>query len=174
MTQLGFYETYLLDACCITRLDGKDRRNYSPPQFSQSERAIIWTGLESLVGAGRLKIIRQVKDELRHLYPEGLQHLAAYPGHRLVIHRTAATIAEYQALLRKYPDIAPKPRRGNGDPWLILAAKRFRFPIVTMELSRADRSPRANKKMRIPDICALENITYYNLRRLAQHENWLP
>lgn len=175
MTQLGFYPTYLLDACCVTRLDRMDRRNLNPPTFTPVERAVIWDGLERLADQGRLKLITPVKRDLEHWYPGGLARLEAYPGHRLQMQRTAPTnVALYQQIVTRYPDIAPKPGRSDSDPWLLVAARRFGYTIVTMELSLGARSPTANKKMRIPDICTRENLLCQDLHGLAKDEGWLP
>lgn len=121
MVQLGFYQIYLLDTSCLTRLDRKDRRNYDPPTFDDPERALIWDGLERLCEEGRLKIIKPIKDELASLHPEGLRRLSVYPAHRLLMRRTApANRSLYTDIVSKYSDIAPKPGWPEGDPWLML------------------------------------------------------
>ncbi len=175
MTQLAFQPVYLCDGCCIIRLDGKDRMPPAPPDFTPQERALIWDGLERLTGAGRLKLISQVKEELSRWHPEGLKRLVPYPGHRVNLPRSPANILLWRQVVSRYPDIGPRPGKDPADPWLIVAAQKFRYPIVTMELALSERSPRANKKLRIPDICALEGMPLpMNLRQLAVVEGWLP
>ena len=105
MVQLGFYQIYLLDTSCLTRLDRKDRRNYDPPTFGGTERALIWDGLERLCDEGRLKIIQPIKDELNSLHPEGLQRLSVYRAHRLLMRRTAPTSCNFWRERQKLQEV---------------------------------------------------------------------
>lgn len=174
MTQLRLQAVYLLDGCCVTRLDSMDRVPPSPPDFTSQERALIWDGLERLAGEGRLKLIGQVKQELGRWHPAGLQRLTAYQGHSLTFRRTAEVIRWYRDIISRYPGVRPRPGLDPADAWLIVASKKFGYRIVTMELSVAQRSPRAKRGARIPDICAAEGLLVpFDLRELAVREDWL-
>ncbi len=174
MAQATFFSVYLLDTGCPARLDGKDRTP-QPIEFTETERALIWDGLEGLVQSGRLKLITPVKEEMEWLYKAGLNRLAAFPEHRLIIRKSVrANVLLYQRIVGSYPDIAPKPGQREADPWLIVVAKRFNYTIVTCELHKRDRVPTQRRRMRLPDVCEAEGINWLYLRGLANHEGWLP
>ncbi len=148
MTQTTFLPIYLMDTSPIVRLDGKDNRPPTPPDFTVMERALIWDGLEALAKDGRLKLIKQVRDELKAHNPDGLARLTAYKPAILNIYRTADVWIQYQRIVSIYKGIAPKPGgRAIADPWLIVAAKRYGFTVVTMELSLQARAPTAPRKL---------------------------
>ena len=159
MIQLSFNAVHLLDSSCLVRLDGMDRVPPNPPDFTHQERLLIWDGLECLAQDGRLKLIAQVKKELMKWHPRGLERLVVYPGHRLVIQRTVSTMATYRTIIAAYPAFRPTLKAPDpADAWLIIAAKRRGFRIVTMELSLADRAPTAKKELRIPDAAVAEGL----------------
>lgn len=182
MTQLGLagdlgplaiQPIYLLDASSLIRLDGKDRLPPNPPEFTNQERALIWEGLEHLTEAGRLKLITQVKKELRRWHPEGLKRLVGYKGHSLIIKKTRQVIYDYQNIITLYPNIGPKPGRDPADPWLIHVSRKRGFTIVTQEESLTGRKS-AKRDLRIPDVCQRDNLPpALNIRDLANHEGWL-
>ncbi len=175
MTQKSLLPVYLMDASPIIRLDGMDRRPPTPPDFTITERALIWDGLEEFAKDGRLRLIKQVREELSRWHPQGLARLMAFPGCRFDMRRTQGVTLEYQRIVTTYPDLAPKAGgRDPADPWLIVAAQKYGWTIITMELSLKARSPKARKNLRIPDVLDYEKmLPCLDLRTVANHEGWL-
>jgi hypothetical protein len=95
---------YLLDTCSLLDLDSKHPMEPGT-EFSVRDRALIWDGLEGLADSGQLKLIKQVKLELKRHHPDGLKRLTVYPGHHLAIRRTASVIALYQKITTSYPQL---------------------------------------------------------------------
>lgn len=168
---------YLLDTSCIVRLDNKDRLPPNLPEFDNNECDAIWRGLEKLTEEGRLKLIKQVKSELKDWHPEGLNRLKGYKGHSLIIRRDSPIVKAYQQLVVKYRSsskIGPKPGRDKADAWLLAVSQIRGFTIVTQELALERRTLTAKKDLRIPDICKLEGLAEaLDLRALGNHEGWL-
>jgi len=168
---------YLLDASSVVRLDGKDRIPSASP-FSAMEQKTIWEGLEALADQGRLKLIKQVKEELARHDPQGLKRLKQYPGQKLIIRRTATTIKHYQLITARHPDLVKGGSRFDpADPWLILAAERHGYTIISEELSKSERTTKVTRKKnmeRIPDVCKARRLqTPVKLRELAKQEGWI-
>jgi hypothetical protein len=164
---------YLLDACCLVELDGRHRDPPASPSYTVKERALIWRGLESLARDGRLKLIRQVKRELKRWHPDGLKKLAIHPGTMVFMRRTPPIVRRYQTITSTYPQLV---KGGSliekADPWLILVAQLHGYTIVTEELPQ-DMRKRKKNEIHIPDACLIESILCINLRRLAKDEKWL-
>lgn len=97
-------EVYLIDSSSVIRLDGKDR---NPPvlAFSKVERELVWDGLESFADNGRLKVIKEVREELGRYDADGLKRLQQYPAHRLIIRRTQTIVQHYQTITTAHPDL---------------------------------------------------------------------
>ena len=182
MTQESFLAqlptTWLLDTCCPMNLDGKnqvlDGQASQVPLYSDEERRAIWAGLESLANEGRLKLIREVKQELRRLYPESLARL---DGYKWVSAPRVGTDLQwrYQALLSKYPDLTPEDdlTHDPADPWLIVTAQKYSYAILSDEVREKEKKGRVKHGPQIPDICDAENIDCKRLRELANDEGWL-
>jgi hypothetical protein len=171
-----FSTVYLLDTCTVVGLDGKHR----PPtsQYSSAERVLIWEELETLANDGRVKLIKQVKAELKRWHPGGLARFAPYPGHRLIVKRTADVVRHYQLITTQHPDLARAGRMkfDPADPWLIVAAERHGYTVVTDELLQADRATlkgRKQREQRIPDVCKIRNVPCVKLRDLAIQLGWI-
>ena len=168
---------YLIDSSSIIRLDGKDR---NPPvvPYTPKEKAAIWDGLKEFADEGRLKLIKQVKEELSRHDPGGLKALKEYPRQKLIIRRTVDVVKHYRLITTKHPDLMSGGSRFDpADPWLILAAERFGYTIITEELLKRDRTtlkPRRRKMDRIPDVCKIRRLKdSISLRGLAQQEGWI-
>jgi hypothetical protein len=168
---------YLLDTSSLLRLDGLDDLAPSDP-FSDSEREAIWNGLKSLAEEGRLKLIKQVKGELKRHNKKGLYKLVNYPQHELIMRR-GDVIGIYRDVTSKHPDLIPiVSTRDPGDPWLIVAAEKFGYTIITEEKSKEERSHHQSRKKldmeRIPDVCKARGLeTPIKLRDLAIQEGWI-
>jgi hypothetical protein len=170
-------EIYLIDSCSVIRLDGKDR---NPPaqSFTAIERELIWEGLEAFAENGRLKVIKEVREELERYDPVGLDRLKQYPAQRLIVRRTQKVITQYQTITTNHPDLLKGGSRFNpADPWLILAAEKYGYRIITEELEKSARTTqvsRMQRRERIPDVCqALTLKATICLRDLAVQEGWI-
>lgn len=166
---------YLLDTCSLLDLDGKHPMEPGT-EFSVRDRALIWDGLEGLADSGQLKLIKQVKMELQRHHPDGLKRLAAYPGHRVTIRRTAASvIALYQKITTAYPQLirGGRLKYDKADPWLILAAQIYHYEIISSELRISERSAKQKKHPHIPDVCDYLGIKCHKLRDFARTQGWL-
>jgi hypothetical protein len=170
-------EVYLIDSSSIIRLDGKDR---NPPAHSYTavERELVWEGLEKFTEAGRIKVIKEVREELERYDPVGLARLKQYPAHRLIVRRTQKVVQAFQSITSAHPDLMKGGSRYNpADPWLILVAERDGYTIITEELPRSARTTMRRRKQRlerIPDVCAARQMkSIINLRDLAIQEQWI-
>jgi hypothetical protein len=170
-------EVFLIDSCSVIRLDGKDR---NPPVLSYNtvERELVWSGLEAMAEVGRIKVIKEVREELERYDPDGLERLKQYPACRLIIRRTQNVVQKYQAIASAYPDLLKGGSRFNpADPWLIVAADRLDCQIVTEELLKSQRTTqtrRLQKRERIPDVCVAEGLkSTISLRDLALKKGWI-
>lgn len=168
---------YLIDSCSVIRLDGKDQNPPAVP-YTVTEKKAIWDGLKKLAEEGRLKLIKQVKEELSRHDPDGLKTLKEYPRQKLIIRRTADVIKHYRLIMAKHPDLMKGGSRFDpADPWLVLAADRFGYTIITEELLKAERTtlkPRMQKRERIPDVCKAMGLEdAIKLRDLAKQEKWI-
>jgi hypothetical protein len=170
-------EVYLIDSSSVIRLDGKD---HNPPAqlYTAVERELIWQGLETWTEAGRIKIIKEVREELQRYDPDGLNRLRQFPAHRLIIRRTAAVVQKFQEITTNHPDLMRGGSRFNpADPWLILAAEKYDYPIITEELLRSARTTqrrRQQRRERIPDVCGVRGLKpTTGLRDLAIQEGWI-
>jgi len=164
---------YLIDTCSVTALDGKNAlsTNPRPPLFSPSERQVIWTHLEEMTRQGFLKLISEVRTELKDWDPDAIPRFSKYPKHRLpprgdALHKTYRVIFADPFNRR----LIGSTRREKGDPWLIAAAKQYGYTIITEELHASVRARR--RGVRIPDVCEREGISYISLRELAVQEGW--
>ena len=174
MTQSRLWAVFLLDTSSPVRLDGLDRPPPEPPAYSSSERSSIWDGLENLAAAGRLKLVKQVKEELKRHDPAALARLKTIPGHRMPPTNNALR-RRYQSLVGTYPRLVPyDPRYDPADPWLIAAAQQYGYTVVTEELPRSTRRSRPKRGPPIPDLCDDLGIPWTSLRGLALAEEWIP
>lgn len=168
---------YLIDTSSVVRLDGKDGVPSALP-FSKAEQEAIWKELENLADQGRLKLIKQVKEELSRHDPNGLKRLKQYPGQKLIIRRTASVIKHYQSITTQHPDLTKGGSRfDKADPWLIVAAEIHGYTIITEELLKKDRTTlvaRRRNMERIPDVCKIRPglNDAIGLRDLAKQEGW--
>jgi hypothetical protein len=178
MTQATFLEpVYLVDASSLIDLDGMNRylQTAPPPaaNYTPRERGLIWHGLEELAAAGRLKLIKQVREELERHDLAVLQRLQVYPGARMPPVRRDLQL-RYKALLAEYRDLMPKdPAYDPADPWLIVAAQKWGYTIICEEVPAAQKTKRP-KTTPIPDICASKSIPCVRLRRLGNDLCWIP
>lgn len=126
---------YLLDTSSLVRLDGLDGIPSAHP-FSSKEQKLIWDGLEDLASDKRLKLIKQVKGELKRYNQPGLDRLRKYPGHLLKIDSTDPLVVKlYREVTTNHPDLMKGgSRKDHGDPWLIVASEIYGYTIITEEL----------------------------------------
>jgi hypothetical protein len=170
-------DDYLLDSSSIIRLDGKDRVPPVSP-FTTDEQSKIWDGLERLAKDGRLKLIRQVREELARHDPAGLKRLKEISGVNLIVRRTPDIVLKYQRITTAHPDLMKGGSRFDpADPWLILASEMHGHIIITEELSKTERTTLITRKLkleRIPDVCVARKLEpAIKLRDLAIHEGWI-
>jgi uncharacterized protein DUF4411 len=142
------------------------------------ERELVWEGLEKFAEEGRLKVIKEVREELERYDLDGLKRLRQYPGQRLIVRRTAAVVQQYQAITTSHPDLMIGGSHFNpADPWLILAAEKHGYTIITEELLRSARTTqrrRLQRRERIPDVCGVRGMKpTISLRDLAVQEGWI-
>jgi hypothetical protein len=170
---------YLADTSSIVRLDGLDGNPAALP-FSASEQTAIWKELEDLCRTGRLKLIKQVKGELKRYNPNGLARLRQYSGHRLPIDKTDPMVVKlYGEITTNHPDLLRGgSRKDHGDPWLILAAELYGYQIITEELLQIERATtlplRRQRIEKIPDICQTRKLEpAVHLRDLAIKLGWI-
>ena len=173
MTQTSYVEVYSIDTSSLMHLDGRDWPPPVVPAFSPAERGVIWCGLEQLARGGGLKLIRQVKEELRLNHPEALKRLSVYPGHKAARLNNRLRL-RYQNLLAKYPKLIPRyPNTDPADPWLVVYAQEYALVIVTEELPTGVRKSKS-RTIPIPDVCQQERVPWMDIRTLANHLGWLP
>ena len=170
-------EVYLIDSSSVIRLDGKDR---NPPAqlYTAVERELVWQGLEQWAETGRIKVIKEVREELERYDPDGLKRLRQYPAQRLIVRRTQAIVQAFQNITTAHPDLMKGGSKYNpADPWLILVAEKYDYTIITEELPRSARTTLKRRKQRlerIPDVCAARTMKpITNLRDLAVKEGWI-
>ncbi len=174
MTQAPLWSIFALDTSSLVRLDGLDRPPPYPTAYSPDERVKTWKGLEALADDGRLRLVKQVREELSRWHPTGLGRLSAFPGCRMP--RTNNELrCRYQRLLASYPRMIPRdPARDPADPWLIVSAQQYGLTIITEELPRSARRSRARRGPPIPDVCDDLGIQWTSLRSLAMASSWIP
>ena len=171
-------EVYLLDTSSLLRLDGLDGLTPVDP-FTESEREAIWEGLKKLAEQGRLKLIKQVKAELKRHHKRGLYKLVNYPRHEFIIPRNDGNNKIYRDVTSKHPDLIPRvSTRNPADPWLIVAAEISDYTIISEEKSKSERSQHQPRKKldqeRIPDVCKERRLKPpIKLRALAVQEGWI-
>ena len=175
--------TYLIDCNSLVELDNRHRYPPPPPLFTTAERTAIWAGLESLAEQGRLKLISQVREELKRWDLEALTRLSVYDGQRITVRRTPELVLEYQRILTTYPDLqkSVKPRRDPSDGWLIVVARLKGYSVISQERRineryvRRGQTPPQNPELRIPDVCDKSDVqvTCFKLREVASREGWL-
>jgi len=168
---------FAIDANCIVGLDNKHvvliGQQPATAEFTKAEQAAIWIGLEQLAANGRLKVIPAVASELRLRNPEGLARLAKYTATRAV--RTNLIRLEYQELIDRYPDWAPRGDENweQGDPWLVAFAIVRGYCIVTDEKPKRHQRGRRRNKTKIPDVCDIQSVPHLTLRGLAEEQGWI-
>jgi hypothetical protein len=171
-------EVYLLDTSSLLRLDGLDDLAPIDP-FTDAERDAIWDGLKKFAEQGRLKIIKQVKAELKRHHKRGLYRLINSPRHEMIIPRNEATSRIYRDVTSKHPDLIPVvSTRNPADPWLIVAAEISEYRIICEEKSKEERSQHQPRRKldqeRIPDVCKARHLPApIKLRDLAKQEGWI-
>ncbi|MEX0682350.1 MAG: hypothetical protein WD904_09565 [Dehalococcoidia bacterium] len=116
MTQARFWAIFSIDTSSLVTLDGLDRPPPDPPAYTPSERAAVWLGLEDLCQNGRLKLIKQVKHELKRWNPQALERLRLFKQHELPRTNNELRL-RYQRLMFVYPAMLPRdPRFDPADP----------------------------------------------------------
>lgn len=171
MTQAQLWAVYLVDTCCLMRLDGADDQPTKRPYYTALERGLIWQGLEELSQRGALILIRHVRDELDWNRPTVLARLLPMPGMKVLPTRNIVREG-VKALVAKYPKLARDRKRERADVWLIAAAKQYGYTVLTDEISTKLRKSRPRHPP-IPDICAKEDVDTIDLRKLAEEQGWL-
>ncbi len=172
MTQATLWSICLLDTSSLMRLDGLDWPLPVPAAYTPEERRDVWAKLIDLSQDGRLKLIKQVKEELKRKHPTALDRLKAIKGTKMP--RINNELRQrYQWLLGQYPRlISSDPRFDPADPWLIVSALQYGYTVITEELPRSARQSRA-KRPPIPDVCDAVQVQWTSLRRLAEAEGWI-
>lgn len=173
MTQAWLWSVFLLDTSCPMRLDGLDWPPPSPPAYSEQEREQVWQGLIALAREGRLKLIKQVKEELERRHPTALSRLKPIKGTKMPRVNNELRL-RYQWLLAEYSRLIPDdPAFDPADPWLVVSAQQYGFTIVTEELPTSARRSRPRHGPPIPDLCDALGIPWTSLRGLARFEGWI-
>ena len=83
-----------------------------------------------------------------------------------------------RSLADSHPDLTKGGSRFNpADPWLILAAEKYDYSIITEELIKSARTTMVRRKQRIdgiPDVCVARGLKpTISLRDLAIKEGWI-
>ena len=168
---------FAIDASCIVGLDNKHvvltGQQPATPEFAEAEQAAIWDGLEQLAANGRLKVIPAVASELRLRNPEGLARLTRHTATRAA--RTNPIRLEYQELIDRYPDWAPRGDENweQGDPWLVAFAMVRGYCVVTDEKPKRLQRARRRNNTKIPDVCDIQSVPHRTLRKLAEEQGWI-
>jgi hypothetical protein len=127
----------------------------------------------ALAEQGRLKLIKQVKEELKRWHPTALSRLKPIKGTKMPRVNNELRL-RYQWLLAQYPKLIPAdPAFDPADPWLVVSAQQYGFTIVTEELPTSARKTRPRHGPPIPDLCDELAIPWTSLRALARAEGWL-
>jgi len=110
----------------------------------------LWTKLDGLLSGGTVssceEIFEELKDQRDELYDWA-------NGHKVAFHAPSAqTIAEFKAVMAKYPNFAAasSAHKNGADPWVIAQAKVSNLIVVT------DEEPGKTKKTKppkIPSVC---------------------
>jgi hypothetical protein len=170
-----FGQVYYVDCSSLMELDGRQSLlsgSSQTPSFARLERGLIWAGLESIAADGRLKLVKQIRAELGRWHPTALARLDRFEGCR-VPPTTNDLRRRYQELIANHPRWAPRTKYDPGDPWLIVSTQKFGGVLVTEELHAADQTRPRKSRPKIPDVCDAVGVPYYNLRQLAEVEQWL-
>lgn len=135
--------------------------DYANPNKFLAYRKEIWTYLEGMISAGRLKTVSEVWPELKRNDPASHTRLHRFHD-QLTLSRHKLTDIEVFNLISRYPDIIDDKQYYTmkpADPYLIVYARRLRVPIITDEKSLAERTGKWNKKkLNIPDVCDREGM----------------
>lgn len=168
-----FWPVYLLDTSSPVSLDGLDKIPPTPPLFTPDQQEKIWLGLEAFAKDKRLKLITQVRDELRRHDPPALARLQGISGTRMPPVTNDLRLM-YQNLLAKYPKLRRNdPKYDDADPWLVVSSQKYKYMIITEETSASTKSFKP-RRIPIPDLCAGEGLaTPVGLRVLAITEGWI-
>lgn len=173
LPQLGIYA---IDANCVIGLDNRHSvlPGHTPrPDFTDSERAAIWRGLESLASEARIKLIPAVAEEIGRKDPQGVAQLRQYKGTRVRVNNRVRL--NYQRLIERYPDwgVRGDEEHEQGDPWLVAYAMDRGYYIVTNEKPRAAQRGRRRSRTKIPDVCAIQSIPCMTFKDLAHLQGWI-
>ncbi|SRR5581483_535229 len=172
------FEIYLIDTCSLLTLDGRHRIP-ATSTYSTKERVKIWDGLDQLADEGRLKVIAQVAKELTKYHPNALARLHTFPGTELVLPRSPKLFLEHQKITARHPDLVKRAglrKKEPADPWLILAAEKYNYAIISDEFRKSERTTKVRSKLRedrIPEVCAIRGIRCLKLRELAEDLEWI-
>src|SRR5450759_918414 len=173
MMQARLWAIFILDTSCIVTLDGLDRPPSASLSYADDEQDQIWTGLEDLCRNQRLKIIKQVKEELSRWDPGALERFKRIPFHRMPRVNNDLRI-RYQRLVAAYPNLIPRdPSHDPADPCIVVSAQQYAMTVITDELPRSVRRGRVRRGPPIPDLCDEVGVPWTSLRELSRAQGWI-
>jgi hypothetical protein len=136
------------------------RRIYRPKNFS-----FVWDRLGALIEEGRLRASIEVYNDLEKK-DDQLFKWCKERKNNLVVDIDNAIQAHVARIMKTYPRLVDTVKgRSGSDPFVIALAASTNptMTVVTEEYVG---------KVRIPDVCNAEKITYCGLADLIERENW--
>ncbi len=141
--------TYVIDTSCLTHIDTQPNAN------------LVWDTVIRLIEEGRLKTVQQAMAELRNVDPTAHARVMDYRsdfvvGMSVELFHEAGRISETYTRMSR-----PWHRNDSADPWLVAAAKREGYVVVT------DEKP---SRGRIPVVCKGEGVLCMDLADFIEGE----
>jgi len=134
-------------------------------QYPRDIFAGLWKHLERLVSEGNLVAPHEVLKELMQKEDELLGW--ALKNKRMFIDLDSEQQQLVRSLLKKFPSLVdPSKSIPDADPFVVALGKKS-YTVVTHEKARGPGS-----SIRIPDVCARENIECISLHQMFREEHW--
>ena len=148
-----------MNKCCLdTNVFIEPWKRYYSPKFTKG----YWDLLHKLAKKGVIFSPIEVKKELKKVDDE----LSRWIKDKTFFKEPDESIQVYlKKIMKKYPRLVDSTRgRSIADPWVIAHAQSENAVVVTTEQT-------APKRIKIPDVCAKENIPCIDIHDFVKHLN---
>jgi hypothetical protein len=141
----------------------------------------FWSFVSENITLKKIKIMDKVYDEITANDDDLSNWLSAVDDLDLVEYKDSEIIGCYGNILNYiqgsplYQDTALKSWSASNvaDPWLIAAAKKYSYTVITFETPNASlNTSQPTKKVKIPDICRQFDVKYENLFYMMRKLGW--